>query len=84
MSESLKSQLQGWFGMAFLDLERISWTSTSAEILEKIIEYEAVHEIPSWKDLKQRLGPARLIYAFFHRGMPAEPLAFVEVKYGLP
>ncbi|KAJ3333180.1 hypothetical protein HDU76_010784 [Blyttiomyces sp. JEL0837] len=78
LNESLKGQLQAWFGSGFLDLERISWM-TPAAILEKIIRYEAVHPIPSWDALRQRLGPARLCYAFFHRGMPLEPLTFIQV-----
>ncbi|KAI8853561.1 malonyl-CoA decarboxylase, partial [Chytridium lagenaria] len=45
----------------------------------EVIQYEAVHAIPSWQALKQRLGPARLCYAFFHRGMPHEPLTFIQV-----
>ncbi|XJO75061.1 hypothetical protein BDV3_005791 [Batrachochytrium dendrobatidis] len=67
-----------WFGMGFLDLERITW-HTPASILEKIISYEAVHAIGSWDGLKQRLGPGRLCYCFFHRGIPQEPLTFVQV-----
>ncbi|KAJ3299028.1 hypothetical protein HK104_010043 [Borealophlyctis nickersoniae] len=78
LNDSLKGQLQQWFGIAFLDLERISW-STPAAILEKIVRYEAVHAIPTWQALKQRLGPGRLCYAFFHRGMPQEPLIFVQI-----
>src|SRR6185369_3816723 len=46
---------------------------------EKLIEYEAVHEIRSWADLKNRLDSDRRLYAFFHPRMPAEPLIFVEV-----
>ncbi|XJO76877.1 hypothetical protein BDV3_007348 [Batrachochytrium dendrobatidis] len=67
-----------WFGMGFLDLERITW-HTPASILEKIISYEAVHAIGSCDGLKQRLGPGRLCYCFFHRGIPQEPLTFVQV-----
>ncbi|TPX61419.1 malonyl-CoA decarboxylase [Spizellomyces sp. 'palustris'] len=78
LSDSLKSQLQGWFGIGFLDLERITWNSP-ATVLEKIVRYEAVHAVPTWQALKQRLGPGRLCYSFFHRGMPQEPLTFVQV-----
>ncbi|KAJ3043521.1 hypothetical protein HDV00_004910 [Rhizophlyctis rosea] len=77
LNESLKSLLQQWFGILFLDLERITWNS-SASLLEKIVNYEAVHAIPTWQALKQRLGPGRLCYAFFHREMPQEPLVFVQ------
>ncbi|KAI8809591.1 malonyl-CoA decarboxylase-domain-containing protein [Cladochytrium replicatum] len=78
VNDWLKQQLQGWFGIGNLDLERISW-STSANVLEKIMKYEAVHEVPGWDSLKQRLGTGRLCYSFFHRAMPHEPLTFVHV-----
>ncbi|KAI9317814.1 malonyl-CoA decarboxylase-domain-containing protein [Zopfochytrium polystomum] len=78
IDETLKSLLQSLFAMSQLDLARITWTSPAA-VLEKIIKYEAVHAIPSWQDLKQRLGPGRLCYAFFHRELPTEPLTFIEV-----
>ncbi len=70
--------LVSWFDIGFLDLQRITWQS-SAELLEKFIRYEAVHEIRSWKDLKNRLEEDRRCYAFFHPSMPDEPLIFVEV-----
>ncbi|KAI8619561.1 malonyl-CoA decarboxylase-domain-containing protein [Chytriomyces sp. MP71] len=80
MNDRLKDKVQGWFGIAFLDLERITWTSPAA-ILEKLIKYEAVHAIPSWDALKERLLPGRACFAFFHKGMPLEPLAFVHVSF---
>ena len=68
-----------WFNPSFLVLESIDW-STPANILEKIIAYEAVHEINSWDDLRARLAPKdRKCFAFFHPLMPNEPLIFVEV-----
>ena len=68
-----------WFNPSFLVLENIDWT-TPANILEKIIAYEAVHEINSWDDLRARLEPKdRKCFAFFHPLMPNEPLIFVEV-----
>ena len=68
-----------WFNPSFLVLESIDW-STPANILEKIIAYEAVHEINSWDDLRARLAPEdRKCFAFFHPLMPNEPLIFVEV-----
>ena len=68
-----------WFNPTFLVLESIDWT-TPANILEKIIAYEAVHEINSWDDLRARLAPKdRKCFAFFHPLMPNEPLIFVEV-----
>ena len=68
-----------WFNPSFLVLESIDWT-TPASILEKIIAYEAVHEINSWDDLRARLAPEdRRCFAFFHPLIPNEPLIFVEV-----
>jgi malonyl-CoA decarboxylase len=70
---------QSWFNRGFLVLRRIDW-STPANILEKIIEYEAVHEISDWKDLRTRIDPPdRRCYAFFHPALVDEPLIFVEV-----
>ena len=70
--------LTAWFDIGFLELRRITW-DTPAALLEKLIAYEAVHEIQSWDDLKNRLDSDRRCYAFFHLGMPDEPLIFVEV-----
>src|SRR5438270_1418011 len=71
--------LSSWFNRGFLVLRRIDW-STPANILEKIIRYEAVHEISDWDDLRRRIDPAdRRCYAFFHPAMVDEPLIFVEV-----
>ena len=68
-----------WFNPSFLVLERIDW-ETPANILEKIIQYEAVHEINSWDDLRARLAPEdRQCFAFFHPLIPNDPLIFVEV-----
>ena len=68
-----------WFNRGFLVLRRIEWT-TPANILEKIIRYEAVHEISTWEELRRRLDPPdRRLYAFFHPALIDEPLIFVEV-----
>ncbi|MFM9973733.1 MAG: malonyl-CoA decarboxylase domain-containing protein, partial [Beijerinckiaceae bacterium] len=68
-----------WFNRGFLMIRRIDW-STPAYILEKIIQYEAVHAIESWDDLRRRLEPAdRRCFAFFHPALVDEPLIFVEV-----
>jgi len=68
-----------WFNRGFLLMEPIDWT-TPAHILEKIIAYEAVHEIENWSELRSRLQPAdRYCYGFFHPSMEDEPLVFVEV-----
>jgi malonyl-CoA decarboxylase len=71
--------LASWFNRGFLVLRRIDW-QTPAAILEKIIEYEAVHEIQGWDDLRRRLDPEdRRCFAFFHPSLVDEPLIFVEV-----
>ncbi|MCP4316535.1 MAG: malonyl-CoA decarboxylase [Hyphomicrobiales bacterium] len=74
----LKDILRSWFDVGFLDLQRITWDSPAA-LLEKLIAYEAVHEIQGWADLKNRLGSDRRCFAFFHNRMPDEPIIFVEV-----
>jgi malonyl-CoA decarboxylase len=68
-----------WFNRGFLVLRHIDW-STPAIVLEKIIRYEAVHEIHDWDDLRRRIDPPdRRCYAFFHPALVDEPLIFVEV-----
>ena len=78
LEKDLKGLLVSWFDIGFLELVRITWDSPAA-LLEKLIAYEAVHEIRSWDDLKNRLGADRRCYAFFHPRMPEEPLIFVQV-----
>jgi malonyl-CoA decarboxylase len=71
--------LSSWFNRGFLVLRRIDW-STPANVLEKIIRYEAVHAIHTWDDLRRRIEPDdRLCYAFFHPQLGDEPLIFLEV-----
>jgi malonyl-CoA decarboxylase len=67
-----------WFDIGFLELRRISWDSP-ASLVEKLIKYEAVHDIRSWADVKNRLDSDRRCYGFFHPRLPGEPLIFVEV-----
>ena len=68
-----------WFNRGFLVLRHIDW-STPAIVLEKIIRYEAVHDIRDWDDLRRRIDPPdRRCYAFFHPALVDEPLIFVEV-----
>lgn len=68
-----------WFNRGFLELRHIDW-DTPASILEKIIAYEAVHEITGWDDLRRRVAaPDRRLYAFFHPALRDDPLIFVEV-----
>ncbi|MDB5806957.1 MAG: malonyl-CoA decarboxylase [Betaproteobacteria bacterium] len=78
LDAELAEQLSVWFEVGFLELRRLSW-DTPASILEKLMAYEAVHEIHSWADLKNRLDHDRRIYAYFHPRLPGEPLVFVEV-----
>ncbi len=78
LDQDLRRLLASWFDVGFLELQQITWAS-SAALLEKFIHYEAVHEITSWQDLKNRLEEDRCCYAFFHPHMPREPLIFVEV-----
>ncbi|XP_078036562.1 malonyl-CoA decarboxylase, mitochondrial isoform X4 [Augochlora pura] len=74
---SLRDLLLLWFSVGFLHLERVTWQS-SCDILEKISEYEAIHPIKNWIDLKQRVGPYRRCYIFTHRSMPREPLVVLH------
>jgi malonyl-CoA decarboxylase len=78
LETDLKGLLAAWFDVGFLDLRRIDWHSP-AIILEKLVQYEAVHRIRTWRDLRNRLDSDRRCYAFFHPRMPEEPLIFVEV-----
>ncbi len=78
LDRELENRLTSWFEVGFLEISRLTWQAPAA-LLEKLIQYEAVHEIRSWKDLKNRLDSDRRCYAFFHPRMPVEPLIFVEV-----
>ncbi len=74
----IRHLLATWFDVGLLKMNHVDWQSPAAT-LEKLVEYEAVHEIDSWKDLRHRLHLDRRCYAFFHPNMPGEPLIFVEV-----
>ncbi len=76
----LESLFATWFDVAFLELRRISWHSP-ASLIEKLIRYEAVHDIQSWADVKNRLDNDRRCFGFFHPRLPDEPLIFVEVAF---
>ena len=69
---------RSWFNRGFLRLERIDWR-TPAIVLEKLIEYEAVHAVQGWRDLRRRLAADRRCFAFFHPQLRDEPLIFIEV-----
>ena len=81
LDAELEHLFSTWFDVGFLELRRLSWDSP-ASLLEKLIEYEAVHDIRSWSDLKNRLDSDRRCYGFFHPRLPKEPLIFVEVALG--
>ncbi|XP_053175001.1 malonyl-CoA decarboxylase, mitochondrial [Scomber japonicus] len=78
LNGTLKSLLSEWFSVGLLRLERITWQSP-CEILQKISQYEAVHPVRNWTDLKRRVGPYRRCYAFTHAAMPGEPLVVLHV-----
>ncbi len=78
LDAELENLFSTWFDVAFLELRSISWDSP-ASLVEKLIKYEAVHDIRSWADLKNRLDSDRRCYGFFHPSLPNEPLIFVEV-----
>ncbi len=78
LDEDFRHVLATWCDVGFLTLQRLTWDSPAA-LLEKIIEYEAVHEVRSWRDLRHRLDGDRRCYAFFHPSLPTEPLIFLQV-----
>ncbi|HEY3919091.1 MAG TPA: malonyl-CoA decarboxylase [Stellaceae bacterium] len=78
LDHDLRALLASWFDEGFLEVRRITWDSPAA-LLEKLMFYEAVHEIRSWSDLKNRLEADRRCFAYFHPRMPDEPLIFVEI-----
>jgi malonyl-CoA decarboxylase len=78
IESDLAHLLSSWFNPGFLGLARIDWRAP-ALVLEKLIQYEAVHEMQGWNDLRRRLGADRRCYAFFHPALPDEPLIFIEV-----
>ncbi|MGH1372112.1 MAG: malonyl-CoA decarboxylase [Cellvibrionaceae bacterium] len=78
IDNDLKHLLESWFNRGFLKIRSIDW-KTPAHILEKLIAYEAVHEMNGWDDLRRRLADDRRCFAFFHPALEDEPLIFVEV-----
>ncbi|MGO4330856.1 malonyl-CoA decarboxylase family protein [Cupriavidus sp. 2TAF22] len=80
LDDDLEALFSNWFDVGLLELQPITWDSP-ASLLEKLIRYEAVHEISSWADLRNRLDSDRRCYAFFHPRIPREPLIFVEVAF---
>jgi malonyl-CoA decarboxylase len=74
----LAQVLTSIFNRGLLAFERID-CDTPAPVLEKLIQYEAVHTIHDWRDMRRRLEADRRCYAFFHPAWPGEPLIFTEV-----
>jgi malonyl-CoA decarboxylase len=77
IAADLAHLLTNWFNRGFLVLRRIDWR-TSATVLEKLIQYEAVHQIVGWHDLRRRLEKDRRCYGYFHPALPDEPIIFIE------
>ena len=80
LEQPLAKLLSNWFDVGMLELRHINWDSP-ASLLEKLIKYEAVHEIRSWDDMRRRVADDRRCYAFFHPRMSDVPLIFVEVAF---
>lgn len=78
LDAELENLFSTWFDVGFLELHRISWDSP-ASLIEKLIRYEAVHDVRGWDDIRNRLDSDRRCYGFFHPKLPNEPLIFVEV-----
>lgn len=77
LNNHIQELLSLWFSVGFLQLERITWLS-SCDIIQKISEYEAVHPVRNWPDVKRRVGPYRRCYVFTHHSMPGEPLVVLH------
>ncbi|TAL82290.1 MAG: malonyl-CoA decarboxylase [Candidimonas sp.] len=80
LEHELEGLLSNWFDVGMLELKPINWDSP-ASLLDKLIQYEAVHEIRSWDELRRRVAKDRRCYAFFHPSMDDVPLIFVEVAF---
>lgn len=77
---TLRDLLSVWFNVGFLQLERITWNSP-CQMLQKISEYEAVHPVKSWVDLKRRVGPRRRCFVYTHSSMPGEPIVVLHTAF---
>jgi malonyl-CoA decarboxylase len=70
--------LKGVFNPGLLEFHHID-CETPVPVLRKLIQYEAVHEIRDWREMRRRLQPDRRCYGLFHPAWPGEPLIFTEV-----
>ncbi|XP_059141347.1 malonyl-CoA decarboxylase, mitochondrial-like [Physella acuta] len=77
LNNALKELLMLWFTVGFLNLERITWNSP-CDLVQKVSNYEAVHRIRTWEDIKRRVGPYRRCYIFTHNSMPREPVVVLH------
>jgi hypothetical protein len=80
------SFLKNWLGVVFsesmLELRQINFDSASGEVLQYIVDTEAVHPITSVEGLKHRFGNGRRCYALFLSGSSSGyslPLAYIHV-----
>lgn len=78
LDDDLRRLLASWFDVGFLELRSVTW-GAPASLLEKLAQYEAVHAVRHWSDIKNRLAADRRCYAFFHPQMPDEPIIYVWV-----
>ena len=78
LDNDLRHLFRAWFNPGFLKLEKITW-NTKAAVLEKIIEYERVHQMKDMNELKRRLGEDRRFFSYFHPALEDEPIIFVQV-----
>ncbi|XP_047737332.1 malonyl-CoA decarboxylase, mitochondrial isoform X2 [Hyalella azteca] len=77
LDATLREMLSLWFTVGLLQLSRVTWES-SCSMLQKISEYEAVHPVRNWTDLKRRVGQYRRCFVFTHSCMPSEPLVVLH------
>jgi malonyl-CoA decarboxylase len=77
LNSTLRELLMLWFTVGFLNLERITWSSP-CDLVQKVSNYEAVHKIRTWEDIKRRVGTYRRCYIFTHNSMPREPVVVLH------
>ncbi|KAF4529235.1 hypothetical protein B566_EDAN017747 [Ephemera danica] len=77
LNSTLRDLLSMWFSVGFLRLERVTWQSP-CDLLQKVSDYEAVHPVRGWADLKRRVGPYRRCFMFTHDSMPREPIVVLH------
>ncbi|KAL6262344.1 hypothetical protein P5V15_007433 [Pogonomyrmex californicus] len=77
LNHTLQDLFLLWFSVGFFHMERITWES-ACDILQKVSDYEAIHPMKNWLDLKRRVGPYRRCYIFTHPSMPREPIVVLH------